>query len=145
MTDEIYITEGLSSTLLETARRYDPCDVSIPLFTVPAEELGEYTPELSNTSPVFAGFYPPYASQSVKEVFGLELGVPNGGVDGRFVSHPNGDRTVKLTDDLHSIIFVGVPPWDEIKNAFTAYTRSGKELDVVFVSVDDEEYSVESL
>lgn len=83
----------------------------------------ESAPQLDPGTPVFTHFYHPAAGQSVNEVFGMDFGTPVGSTRGRFVSHPQGDRNVSITDDLHAIVIVAVPPWDQ--SAVSAYDRRG--------------------
>jgi len=136
------MTEELATVLLDTASRKEPADASILLFTADDNELREYAPELEGKT-VFVGFYSPDAGQSISSVFGVDLSVPNGAADGRFISHPNGDSSVKMEDDLHSIIFIGVPPWDTLGDNIRAYTRKGEELEIQFIeSFNEGHYEV---
>lgn len=116
-------TRGLVEALLEFAARAEPEKVTISLAVTPAGELrGDV--DLSPETPVFTHFYPPDAGRSVRAVFGVDLSIPAGQTQGRFVSHPLGTLRVSRTDDLHEAMLVAVPPWDE--DSIAAFDRSGR-------------------
>lgn len=114
-----YITRGLVSVLLNFAREHDPESVSIGLTVMQAKQLTD-TDSLAPDTPVFTHFYLPDTGRSVNAVFGVDLSTPR--TQGRFISHPVGKRDLSLTDDLHEIVFVAAPPWEEI----IAFNRSGQ-------------------
>jgi hypothetical protein len=133
----VYITRGLVDTLLRLAHEAEPSDVTISLSVTPAGELPETG--LPDEAPVFTDFYLPSAGGSVNAVFGMDLGMPAGQTQGRFVSHPKGDLSISEADDLHEVVFVGVPPWDH--DSFAAFDRSGRKQDVRILDVEPpEEY-----
>ncbi|MFC6962106.1 hypothetical protein [Halocatena marina] len=132
----MYITRGLVSVLLDFARERDPDPISIGLTVTRAEELTGDADSLASDTPVFTHFYLPEAGQSVNAVFGVDLGTPR--TQGRFISHPDGHRDLRRTDDLHEVVFVAIPPWSEI----TAFDRSGQQLSVTTL---DAEPPVESV
>ncbi|NEU59037.1 hypothetical protein [Halorussus sp. MSC15.2] len=126
----VYVTRGLVNVLLDFAAESEPDELTVSLAVTPAAELegiGDVPPEV----PVFTHFYPPDAGKSLTAVFGVDLSVPAGQTQGRFVSHPRGNLEVAKTDDLHETIFVAVPPWDE--SSLAAFDRSGRRqpLEVV--------------
>ncbi|AJF26606.1 hypothetical protein SG26_13120 [Haloarcula sp. CBA1115] len=131
----VYVTRGLVETLLRLASEAEPDDVTISLAVTPAGELPDA--DLPDETPVFTDFYLPSAGVSVKAVFGVDLGTPAGQTQGRFVSHPDGYMGVSKTDDLHEVIFVGIPPWDI--DAFGAFDRSGQEQEVTVLDVEPPE------
>jgi hypothetical protein len=126
----VYATRGLVNALLELAAKAEPDEVTISLAVTPAEEL-DGAGDLPADAPVFTHFYPPTAGQSITAVFGVDLSVPAGQTQGRFISHPKGNLEVARTDDLHEAILVAVPPWTE--SSLAAFDRSGRRqpLDVV--------------
>lgn len=121
----VYITRGLATALLEFAEEAEPESFSVGLGTTPAGEF-EASLDLRPETPVFTHFYHPDAGESVRAVFGMDFSTPVGRTRGRFISHPQGELTVELTDDLHATMFVAVPPWgfDE----FAAFDRRGERL-----------------
>lgn len=130
-----YITRGLRSVLLDFAREREPEPVSIELTVTRAGTL-RGAESLSTDTPVFTHFYHPGTGQSVNAVFGMDLGKPRS--DGRFVSHPEGRRELSTQDDLHEVVFLAVPPWNEI----TAFDRSGTTLPVTVLDAEPPAESV---
>lgn len=126
----VYATRGLVSALLELAAEAEPDEVTISIAVTPAGEL-DGAGDLPADAPVFTHFYPPSAGRSITAVFGVDLSVPAGQTQGRFISHPQGNLEVSRTDDLHEAILVAVPPWTE--SSLAAFDRSGQRqpLDVV--------------
>ena len=142
----VYITAGLVEALLGFAREREPRSVTIGLSVTPARTL--VPPEVSDAAtdsaldavpddaPVFTHFYLPDAGGSVRAVFGMDLASPR--TQGRFISHPDGIRGLKQTDDLHEVVFVATPPWE----AVDAFDRHGGRFEV---TVLDAEPPVESV
>jgi hypothetical protein len=93
--------------------------------------------DLDPETPVFTHFYMPDSGGSVSAVFGVDLGTPVGQTQGRFVSHPQGDLRLSKRDDLHEVVFVGVPPWDE--SSLAAFDRSGREQSLTVLDVEPPE------
>ncbi len=133
----LHLTRGLLTSLLRQAADREPDGVTIPLAITPAGDLPETG--LEPETPVFTHFYLPRDDDSVSAVFGVDLGTPVGQTQGRFVSHPQGDLGVSETDDLHEVVFVAVPPWDE--ESVAAFDRRGSRREF---SVLDVEPPVES-
>ncbi|ADJ15500.1 hypothetical protein [Halalkalicoccus jeotgali] len=106
-----YITRGLTTALLEFAEEAEPESFSAGLGTTPAREF-ESPLRCPPATPIFTHFYHPDAGRSVNAVFGMDFSTPAGRTEGRFVSHPQGELRVELTDDLHATMFVAVPPWE---------------------------------
>lgn len=120
----VYATRGLVDALLDLAAGADPDDLTVSLAVTPAGELdGEVA--APPDAPVFTHFYPPDAGRSLTAVFGVDLSVPAGQTQGRFVSHPRGNLEVAKTDDLHETLLVAVPPWDA--SSLAAFDRSGRK------------------
>lgn len=128
----IYATVGLLDALLEMATTRDPQNVTVALATRPA---GELDCDLPPDTPVFTDFYLPDTGNSVRAVFGMDLGTPHS--QGRFVSHPNGRRALARTDDLHEVVLVAVPPYG--RDDVTGYDRSGTRLDLELLDVEPPE------
>jgi len=129
----VYATRGLVEALLEFAAKAEPEKVTISLAVTPAGELhGDV--DLPPETPVFTHFYPPDAGRSVRAVFGVDLSIPAGQTQGRFVSHPQGALAVSRTDDLHEAVLVAVPPWEE--SSLAAFDRAGRERDLVIVDAE---------
>lgn len=125
----VYITRGLLTALLELAAERDPSSVTVALAVTPADELDVELPE--NAS-VFTDMYLPDTGGSVAAVFGMDLSTP--GAAGRFISHPQGPLALTKEDDLHEVVFVAVPPYDD--DSVGAFDRHGTaiEVDVLDVS-----------
>lgn len=131
----IYATQGLVETLLRMAGDADPESVTIAVAVTPAEELSGA--DLEPGTPVFTHFYMPSAGNSVSEVFGFDLGTPVAQSNGLFVSHPAGRLDVTKEDDLHEVVFVAVPPWDE--HSIAAFDRRGVEQSLTVLDVEPPE------
>ena len=135
MTDVVYATRGLVTSLLRFARESDPDPVTISLSVTQAADLVETS--LPDDTPVFTHFYMPEAGGSVNFVFGVDLGTPAGQTQGRFVSHPNGELRVRQTDDFKELIFVAVPPWET--DSVAVFDRRGREQPLVLLDVEPPE------
>ncbi|QLD87837.1 hypothetical protein HWV07_01800 [Natronomonas salina] len=125
----VYITSGLLTALLDVAADRDPESVTIALDVMPADELDA---DLPADASVFTDMYLPETGQSLTAVFGMDLSTP--GAAGRFVSHPGGNLALTKADDLHEVVFVAIPPYDD--DSVAAFDRSGEELP--FETVDAE-------
>lgn len=135
----IYATRGLVETLLGMADDADPDSVTVAVAATPAGDLPET--DLDPETPVFTHFYMPTAGNSVSAVFGFDLGTPVAQSNGRFVSHPSGRLDVTKEDDLHEVIFVATPPWDE--DAIAAFDRRGVEQPLSVLDVEPPEELLE--
>jgi len=135
----IYATRGLVETLLRMAGDADPEAVTIAVAVTPAAELPET--DLDPETPVFTHFYMPSAGNSVSAVFGFDLGTPVAQSNGLFVSHPSGRLDVTKEDDLHEVVFVAVPPWDE--ESIAAFDRRGAEQSLTVLDVEPPEELLE--
>jgi hypothetical protein len=135
-----YVTRALVSVLCELARDAEPDSVSTRLAATAAADLeptdGPLT-RLDAETPVLSDFYFPDAGRSLSSVFGMDLAAPTGQTAGRFVSHPDGDPTVGVTDDLHAAVLVAVPPWDV--EDVRAYDRQGGRLELELVDAETPE------
>ncbi|UPW00257.1 hypothetical protein M0R88_17325 [Halorussus gelatinilyticus] len=120
----MYVTRGLVDVLLGFAAEAEPEELTVSLAVTPAGQL-DGTEDLPPDAPVFTHFYPPDAGKSITAVFGVDLSVPAGQTQGRFIAHPKGNLEVNETDDLHEAILVAVPPWDE--SSVAAFDRSGRK------------------
>lgn len=134
----VYVTRGLVETLLRMASEAEPDDVTISLAVTQAAELPDA--DLDPETPVFTDFYLPSAGGSVSAVFGMDLGTPVGQTHGRFVSHPGGYMGVSELDDLHEVVFVAIPPWDD--ESFGAFDRSGRKREVTVLDIEPPEESI---
>jgi hypothetical protein len=141
MTDEpIRITRDLLTVLLERAAEADPKPVTVSLATTPGDELAWDSGVRSVEGPVFTHFYMPEAGRPTGAVFGVDLAVSPGRTQGRFVSHPDGDAGVSMTDDLHAVVFVAVPPWTV--SDVVPYDRSGRQDPLEIVDAEPPEESL---
>lgn len=131
----LYATQGLVETVLRMARDNEPETTTIPLAITEAGELPDV--DLDPETPVFTHFYMPDAGGSINAVFGVDLGIPVGQTQGRFVSHPKGDLRLSKRDDLHEVVFVAVPPWE--KESIAAFDRSGREQSLTILDVEPPE------
>ncbi|MDL0122557.1 MULTISPECIES: hypothetical protein [Halobacterium] len=132
----VYATRALVAVLCELAADADPDSVSVRLAATPARDLdaGDETHALDPDTPVLSDFYFPSAGDALTSVFGVDLAAPAGQTAGRFVSHPKGDHTVTLADDLHAQLLVGVPPWEP--GEVRAHNRHGTRREFVVVDAD---------
>ena len=119
----VYATRGLVTALLDLAAETEPDELTVSLAVTPASKL-EGPVDAPPDAPVFTHFYPPNAGGSLTAVFGVDLSIPAGQTQGRFVSHTNGHLGVSKTDDLHETVLVAVPPWDE--SSVAAFDRAGR-------------------
>jgi hypothetical protein len=133
-----YVTRGLMETLLRLAREAEPSETTIPLSVTPAGDISGT--DLPDETPVFTHFYMPDAGGSVTAVFGVDLGTPVGQTEGRFVSHPTGNLGVSKLDDLHEVVFVAVPPWDE--DSFAAFDRRGDRCELTVLDAEPPEEAI---
>lgn len=140
----VYATRGLLGALLALAADADPDPVTVALATTPAADLdfdeaaadaGTDVPEPE--TPVYAEFYLPDAGDSIRAVFGVDLGVPAGQTAGRFLSHPTGELDVSSADDFHARMLVAVPPWTPGEVA--AFDRRGRRLPLAVVDAEPPE------
>ncbi|WP_122091023.1 hypothetical protein [Halalkalicoccus subterraneus] len=125
-----YITRGLTTALLEFAEEAEPERFSAGLGTTPAGEF-ESDLAISPDTPVYTHFYHPDAGRSVNAVFGMDFSTPASRTEGRFVSHPQGELKVELTDDLHATMFVAVPPWGVERLAVFGRRGTRQPLEIV--------------
>lgn len=124
----VYATRGLLDALLDIASDRDPAGVTVSLDVTPAAELAV---DLPPETPVFTDFYLP-TENSVSAVFGMDVGTPSSA--GRFVSHPNGLLDLTREDDLHEVVFVGVPPWE--RDSIAAFSRTSRKLNIDVLDVE---------
>lgn len=119
----VYITWSLFETLQQFASRSESESLSIGLAVTPARQLtgAEGIPD---ATPVFTHLYLPHRPNSVSTVFGIDLHTPPGRTHGKFVTHPFSELRLTKRDDLHEIVFVAVPPWDE--DSIAAFDRVGR-------------------
>ena len=125
---------------MRLASESDPETTTIPLAVSSAGDIPET--DLDPGTPVFTHFYMPDAGGSVNAVFGVDLGTPVGQTEGRFVSHPRGDLSLSKRDDLHEVIFVAVPPWDD--DSMAVFDRRGRKqaLEILDVEPPEEQPSL---
>jgi hypothetical protein len=130
--NKAWFDRGLEETLLRQAADREPERLSVPLAVTKAGELPDAG--LDPETPVFTHFYLPRDRDSVSAVFGVDLGTPVGQTQGRFVSHPRGDLGVSETDDLHEVVFVAVPPWED--DSVAAFDRRGRRREFSVLDVE---------
>lgn len=119
--DPVHVAADLLEALCELAADRDPDWFSVPLAVTPAADLAV---DLPDEVPVFTHFYLPETGQSVRAVFGVDLGTPSATTPGIFLSHPDGRRAVSRRDDLREVVLVAVPPW--APEEVSAYDRRGR-------------------
>jgi hypothetical protein len=134
----VYATRALVDVLCELAADADPGSVSVRLAATRTGDLeatdGDGTIGLDPDTSVLSDFYFPDAGDALTRVFGVDLAAPTGQTAGRFVSHPDGNPDVTVTDDLHAQLLVGIPPWDA--SDVRAHDRSGTRRDLVLVDAE---------
>lgn len=133
----VYITHGLLTALLELAADRDPESVNVSLAATPAEE---FETDLPAGTPVFTDMYLPGTGGSVTAVFGMDLSTPD--ADGRFLSHPGGHLELTTTDDLHRIVLITVPPYEQRDVA--AFDRAGEEQPLDIIDAEPPEGQLET-
>lgn len=139
--DPVYATRALVDVLLELADDADPKAMSVALAVTPAHELtpadgpGVALAELDPDTTVFSDFYFPGAGDAIEAVFGFDLATP-AGVSGRFLTHPDGDPEMSVTDDLAARILLAIPPYE--REDVRAYDRRGRR-DLVLVAAESGE------
>ena len=129
----VYMTRGLLEGLLTLAEERTPEAFEAALGVTPAAAFARSLP-LADQQPVFTHFYLPDAGASVSAVFGFDLGTSPGQTEGRFVAHPDGELAVRVTDDLHAVVIVAVPPWTQ--QSVAAFDRSGEPLSIEIVEAE---------
>ena len=132
----VYITRGLLTALLELGADRDPQAVTVSLAVTSAAELAVDVPE---SAAVFTDLYLPETGDSVAAVFGMDLSTP--GAAGRFVTHPDGPLALTKRDDLHEVVFVAVPPYED--DSVAAFDRSGDTVPVDVLDVAPPEGTLE--
>jgi hypothetical protein len=132
----VYATRALVDVLCELAADADLGSVSIRLAATPAGDLqpADGGIGLDPDTRVLSDFYFPDAGDSLTRVFGVDLAAPAGQTAGRFVSHPDGNPDVSVTDDLHALVLVAVPPWEP--GDVRAHDRGGTRQDLVLVDAE---------
>ncbi|WP_266077426.1 hypothetical protein [Haladaptatus caseinilyticus] len=129
----VFVTRGLRDALLELASDAEPEMVTVSLAVTSAGKLrGEE--ELPSETPVFTHFYPPNTGGAVSAVFGMDLSIPAGQTQGRFISHPQGRLEVARTDKLHEIMLIAVPPWTT--DMLAAFDRAGRKQELIVVDAE---------
>lgn len=136
----VYATRALVDVLCELAADAEPRSVSIRLAATRAGDLRPTDGAAVGLDPdtrVLSDFYFPDAGDALTNVFGVDLAAPAGQTAGRFVSHPDGNPDVTMTDDLHALVLVAVPPWepDDVR----AHDRGGTRQDLVLVDAEPPE------
>lgn len=133
--EPVYVAADLLEALCELAADREPDPLTVPLAVTPVDELDGEGPADGS---VFTHFYLPETSQSIRAVFGVDLGTPSGTTPGVFLAHPNGRREVTKRDELREVVLVAVPPWDPA--AVVAFDRRGRRrpLERVDVSMPEE-------
>lgn len=124
----IYATRGLLEVLCEFARDSEPNSTTAALATTAAADLDGDVDDVAAETPVFTDFYMPKTGESITAVFGMDLSIPHAQTQGRFVSHPTGNPEVAITDDLHALVFVAIPPWTP--ENVTVYDRKSNKQEL---------------
>jgi proteasome lid subunit RPN8/RPN11 len=135
----VFITRGLHDALLDMASEAEPERVTVVLATTTAGEFEEEL-DVASETPVLSHFYMPEAGQSVRAVFGMDLGTPAGRGRAKFVSHPQGPAEPTREDDFAAAVLVAVPPWDA--ESVAAFDRSGKRLSLDVLDADPPQESL---
>ena len=132
----VYVTRGLLEGLLRIAADSAPTAFDAELGVIRSDAFAHPLP-LPDATPVFSHFYLPDAGASVSAVFGFDLGTSPGQSAGRFIAHPDGELAVRVTDDLHAVMLVAVPPWDA--SSVAAFDRTGEPLPIEVVEAEPPE------
>ena len=132
----VYITRGLLTVLLELGADRDPDSVTVSLVVTPAADLDV---DIPTSAAVFTDLYLPETGDSVTAVFGMDLSTPEAA--GRFITHPDGPLALTERDDLHQVVFVAVPPYED--DSVAAFDRSGDTVPVDVLDVAPPEGSLD--
>ena len=132
----VYITRGLLTVLLELGADRDPDSVTVSLVVTPAADLDV---DIPTSAAVFTDLYLPETGDSVTAVFGMDLSTPEAA--GRFITHPDGQLALTERDDLHEVVFVAVPPYED--DSVAAFDRSGDSVPVDVLDVAPPEGTLE--
>ena len=132
----VYITRGLLTALLELGADRDPDSVTVSLVVTPGADLDV---DIPTSAAVFTDFYLPETGDSVTAVFGMDLSTPEAA--GRFVTHPDGPLALTKRDDIHEVVFVAVPPYED--DSVAAFDRSGDTVPVDVLDVVPPEGSLD--
>ena len=135
----LYVTRALVEVLLELGANAEPEQVTAGLAVTNAGEF-EDDLDLHADTPVLTHFYLPETGRSVSSVFGMDLSTPPGQTQGRFVSHPQGGLEITRRDDLHGVVLVAIPPWEE--SSLAAFTRDGTRVDLEILDVEPPEEEI---
>jgi hypothetical protein len=129
----VAVTSGLLTALLDRAAEAEPDGANVVLGTTPA---GAFEADLGLPAdhPVVTHLYLPEAGESVRAVFGVDLGRPAGRGRARFVSHPGGPLALTERDDLAPVVLVAVPPWEPSQVA--AFDRAGRRRDLTVLDAE---------
>ncbi len=133
--ERVFVTAGLLTALLERAAAAEPDRANVVVGTTPGAELealdgaGEHA--VPPDAAALTHLYLPEAGESVRAVFGVDLGRPAGRGRARFVSHPQGPARLTERDDLAAVVLVATPPWEPA--GVTAYDRAGRRLALTVV------------
>jgi hypothetical protein len=133
----VYATSGLVAGLLDLAADAEPEGETVALGATAAGDLDTPPSGIPADAPVLSHFYLPGAGDVTEAVFGVDLAVAPGRTAGRFVSHPDGDPTLSIRDDLHAVVLVAVPPWRPANVA--AYDRGGRQRPLRIVDAEPPE------
>mgnify|MGYP006278944355 CR=1 FL=1 len=133
----VYATRGLVEMLLERADEAEPAQVNLVLDATPAADF-EADLGVDPSTPVLSHVYFPMAGQAVSDVFGVDLGTPAGRGRARFLSHPQGPAELTRRDDLAGVVFLAVPPWEDL----LAFDRRGRRLPLTVVDAEPPAESV---
>jgi len=136
----IYATRGLLTVLCEFASDAEPDTVTASLATTAARDLDGDVADADPDTPVFTDFYMPASGESITAVFGMDLSTPSAQTQGRYVSHPKGNPELTVEDDLHAVVFVGVPPWTPENVA--VYDRRSTPQELVVVDAEPPEQEI---
>ena len=132
----VYITRGLLTVLLELGADRDPDSVTVSLVVTPAADLDV---DIPTSAAIFTDLYLPETGDSVTAVFGMDLSTPEAA--GRFITHPDGPLALTERDDLHQVVFVAVPPYED--DSVAAFDRSGDTVPVDVLDVAPPEGTLE--
>lgn len=134
----IVATEGLVDGLLEIASNREPSKVTVDLSVTEGSAFASAA--VAPDTPVFSHYYVPGVARSASNVFGMNLTVPPGQTQGRFVSHPRQKAELTTRDTLHAVVFLAVPPWT--REDIRVFDRSGRRQHLELI---DEEPPPETL
>jgi len=128
----VVTTAALVEALLDVAARAEPTKVTVDLSVTAGSAFA--SDEIPDDVSVFSHYYLPNVATSTSDVFGMNMTVPPGQTQGRFVSHPRSKAELTVRDSLHEVVFLAVPPWT--RDDLRVFDRAGRRQPLRIVDAE---------